>query len=66
MAKTDYNSKLNVIPSIEELYEPFCKLTGIPFKEAQGMGLMEIERKIQKASGKPLKYPEEWHSLDHI
>ncbi|MBU3957898.1 MAG: hypothetical protein KKB25_02400 [Nanoarchaeota archaeon] len=62
--KTEYN-KENIVP-IEELYKPFCKLTGIPFEEAQKMGLNQIERKIEKASGKPLKYPEEWHSLDHI
>ncbi len=65
MAKTDYNNKENIVP-MEELYEPFCKLTGIPFEEARIMCLGKIERKIQKAMGKPLKYPEEWHSLDHV
>jgi hypothetical protein len=65
MAQTDYNYKENIIP-IEKLYEPFCKLTGILFEEARKMCLGKIERKIEKSTGKPLKYPEEWHSLDHV
>lgn len=51
-------------PSAENLMEGFCELTGTPFEKTRTMCLGEIERKLERMTGKRLEQPAFRESYD--
>lgn len=60
MPEKDYSKP----PSVRKLMETFCELTGTPFEKTRSMCLGQMERKLEKVTGRLLEPPYVWKSYD--
>ncbi len=52
------------LPSPQKLMETFCELTATPFEKTRNMCLGEMEKKLEKATGRFLRFPADWKCYD--